>query len=199
MPVGFAFGISQGSVHGSVPPSVSLVNGGARWWRACNVWPGGTVGLRVGVAGQVEFVPLVVELATVDMIGMCPWALPLSHRVQLVRFQPACFLSVARPSISQGSAMVWFHLSVSGPVRSGNERVAEGTGWLPCWSCRLAPGWICSSLSNVSPPWTWISMCPFGSVPASVVGLVAVNHGFIGRRVRGPRSGTAPFCNLWWG
>ena len=134
---------------------------------------GGTVGLRVGVAGQVEFVPLVVELATVDMIGMCPWALPLSHRVQLVRFQPACFLSVARPSISQGSAMAC-HLSVSGPVRSGNERVAEGTGWLPCWSCRLAPGWICSSLSNVSPPWTWISMCPFGSVPASVVGLVAV-------------------------
>ena len=156
-----------GCTRDSVPPSVSLVNGGARWWRACNVWPGGTVGLRVGVAGQVEFVPLVVELATVDMIGMCPWALPLSHRVQLVRFQQACFLSVARPSISQGSAMVWFHLSVSGPVRSGNERVAEGTGWLPCWSCRLAPGWICSSLSNVSPPWTWISMCPWGSVPAS--------------------------------
>ena len=76
MPVKFAFGISQGSVHGSVPPSVSLVNGGARWWRACNVWPGGTVGLRVGVAGQAEFVPLVLELATtVDMIDI-PWGLP---------------------------------------------------------------------------------------------------------------------------
>ena len=24
-------------------------------------------------------------------------------------------------------------------------------------------------------------------------------RGHIGRRVRGPRSGTAPFCNLWWG
>ncbi len=123
----------------------------------------------------------------------------VSQGSTMVRFQQACFLSVARPSISQGSAMVWFHLSVSGPVRSGNERVAEGTGWFPCWSCRLAPGWICSSLSNVSPPWTWISMCPWGSVPASVVGLVAVNHGSISRRDRGPRPGTAPFCNLWWG
>ncbi len=110
----------------------------------------------------------------------------VSQGSTMVRFQQACFLSVARPSISQGSAMVWFHLSVSGPVRSGNERVAEGTGWLPCWSCRLAPGWICSSLSNVSPPWTWISMCPWGSVPASVVGLVVVNHGSISRRDRVP-------------
>ncbi len=118
----------------------------------------------------------------------------VSQGSTMVRFQQACFLSVARPSISQGSAMVWFHLSVSGPVRSGNERVAEGIGWLPCWSCRLAPGWICSSLSNVSPPWTWISMCPFGSVPASVVGLVAVNHGSISRRDRVPGRGQHHFA-----
>ena len=84
----FAFGISQGSVHGLVPPSVSLVNGGARWWRACNVWPGGTVGLRVGVAGQVELVPLVIELATtVDDRPVPVGFAVVSHGSTMVRFQ----------------------------------------------------------------------------------------------------------------
>ena len=100
---------------------------------------------------------------------------------------PASVFLVSGAAVHLAGFSMVCHLSVSGPVRSGNGRVAEGIGWLPCWSCRLAPGWICSSLSNVSPPWTWISMCPWGSVPASVVGVVVVNHGSISRRDRVPR------------